>query len=472
MQLDQRHDAGQHQTATLNISAKLIASVQLLQLSSQELEQAIANERDANPALEADEKPQCFRCAAPLIHGWCPNCGSATAASGREDGEIGYGQGSLVGGADEDEVDAMTRVSARATLEESLLSELCAQLPTADWPIAESLVGNLNSHGYLDATVDEIAADVGAPVERVEAALAILQTLEPCGIGARSLIECLLIQLQWLREQGQPQPLAEQIVAHHLVDVGARRFIEVGQALGVRSKEVIAAWHIIRTQLNPYPAHAAPGDRGSNQVVLARPDVVIRSTDMGFVAEVVERGRYQLGLDPTYRMVAGLRHGQGVSTEERQQVRQYAARAQFFIDCIRQRWDTLQKIADALITSQADFLANGVQHLKPLTRSQIADQLGLHESTISRATNQKYVLLPDGSTVLFDEFFDGSLRAKAYLQELIAAEDPLHPLSDDQLTEQLGELGIPVARRTVAKYRDALRIPPSRLRATYPCLQV
>jgi RNA polymerase sigma-54 factor len=153
-----------------------------------------------------------------------------------------------------------------------------------------------------------------------------------------------------------------------------------------------------------------------------------------------------------------------MSEDERQHVRHYSARARFFIECVRQRWETLRRISEALIELQFDFLDKGVRYLRPLTRVELAEMVDLHESTVSRATANKYVLLPEGRTISFDDFFDSSLATKDTLRELIETEDPKRPLSDEDLSSLLGERGLPVARRTVAKYREAMRILPSRFR--------
>ncbi len=193
-------------------------------------------------------------------------------------------------------------------------------------------------------------------------------------------------------------------------------------------------------------------------------DVVIRRTDTGFEAEVIEERRFRFALHPTYQALASNGHAKAMSEGERQHVRQYTSRAKFFIDCVRQRWETLQRIAEALIELQSDFLDKGVRYLKPLTRGELAAHVGLHESTVSRATANKYVLLPAGRTIPFDDFFDGSLATKDTLRELIDTEDPRRPFSDEDLSALLGERGMGVARRTVAKYREAMRILPSRFR--------
>lgn len=470
--MDQRQTVAPQHTQTTNVSAKLIASITILQLSSLELEQAVATEQSENPAFDVDDVALCLQCGTPLREGYCTVCGPGANTTLTHDGVTEYGdtyEPISPAGADEEEFDPMSRVSTTASLEESLLSTMRTLVATEDMLIAEALIGNLDSHGYLTASVTELAEDLGVEPERVELVLAILQAQEPLGIGARDLSECLYIQLQWFREQGQPQPLAEQIVAKYLKEVGERHFVEIGRELGTTSTHVKHAWQFIKQNLNPYPAHAASGDLsprsgGRAATALIRPDVIIRRTDTGFETEVVEGKRFRFGINSSYSMVAKLKADQGISDSERKHIRQYVSRAQFFIDCVQQRWMTLKKITDALIREQFDFLDKGVRYLRPLTRSELALSVGLHEATISRATNDKYVLLPDGRTIPFDDFFDASLRAKDTLRELISEEDPRCPLSDEDLAELLTERGMPVARRTVAKYRESLKILPSRLR--------
>jgi RNA polymerase sigma-54 factor len=467
--IDQRPVVAPQQTHT--VSPKLIESIAILQLSALELEQAVGAEQAENPALEVDEVAQCMQCGTPLVAGRCAVCGPSLAANGRDSlAEWSDLADHAHLGDDDDDFDPMLRVASGMTLEESLLTALRTVLPAEDMLIAEALVGSLDERGYLVARLDELADDLGVPVARVQAALEVLQAQEPLGIGARDVAECLLLQLRWFRDQGDPQPLAEQIVARFLPDVGQRRFVEIGRELGTTSTHVKRAWHFIKTNLNPYPAHVAlddPPTRGSNgrgTTALVRPDVIIRRTETGFEAEVVERRRYRFAINPSFHQVAATKDQPDVSDAQRKHVRHYVHRAQSFIDNVNQRWQTLKRIADALIEAQYDFLDKGVRYLRPLTRSELALYVGLHEATISRATNDKYVLLPEGRTIPFDDFFDGSLRAKDLMRELIAAEDPCHPLSDEDLAALLCERGIPVARRTVAKYREALKILPSRLR--------
>lgn len=454
----------------INISAKLIASIKILQLSAEELEQSIAQEMLENPAFEMDELGQCQRCGAQMKDGLCPTCGgtvSLSQADGARDWDD-FSDPGLVGGEEED-FDPLARVQDAASLEEVLLWQMQAIIDPEDLPIAEYLIGSLDSHGYISTSVEEVARILRVAVERVQGVLNLLQMQEPVGVGARNLRECLLIQLRWFREQGKPHPLAEQLVAGYLSQLGEHRFMEIAREVHVPSSHVRQAWHFIRTNLNPYPAHAYDPSAtnfsgGRVHTTLVRPDVVIRRTENGFEAEVVENKKYLFRVSPTYRKLITTLDPAQSSEEDRQHIRQYTSRAQFFIDCIHQRWETLKKISDALVEYQYEFLERGVRALHPLTRGELAERVGLHESTISRATANKFVLLPEGRTIPFDDFFDGSLRAKDTLRELIESEDRRHPLSDEELALLLEDRGMKVARRTVAKYRESMHILPSRLR--------
>lgn len=467
----------------LNISAKLIASIKILQYSAEELEQSIAHEVDENPALEVDEQAQCLLCGTSLHLGVCPICDGKTGEPPVEPAgelanwdELDY-HGHDLAIAEDSEYDPLEFVRSAGTLNEYLLRQLGALLRLEDQPIAEYLVGNLNSHGYLTVSVAETACALSVPEEHVQSVLLALQSLDPPGIGARDLRECLLIQLDSFEAHGKSPPMARRLLEEHLQELGEHHFAEIARELGISGSQVKAAWRFIRSNLNPYPAHAFEFDDrpdvgltvGSERSVMVRPDVVIRRTEQGFEAEVVERRRFRFKLNAVYHSLyqqckshSGVRAG--LSDEERQHVRHYASRARFFIDCVAQRWDTLMTIADALIAHQYEFLDKGVRFLKPLTRGELAAYVGLHESTVSRATANKYVLLPTGRTVPFDDFFDGSLAAKDALREIIATEDSGKPYSDEELATLLSQRGIVLARRTVAKYREALKIMPSRFR--------
>jgi RNA polymerase sigma-54 factor len=475
--MEARFDLTQAPQQQPMISFRQIAAVRLLQLSSQQLTEAIARERDENPALDVDEREWCVRCGTGLERPDlpCPVCGLASASSRDElNTSSDDFEGSGSSGGEEDGTDPMMRVPGAAGRADGLLQMLWTVCAADDSEIAEFVVGSLDSHGYLPTNIEEDGADVlQCSMARVARVVAALQRLDPPGIGARSAQECLLIQLRRLADQGHGRPLAELLVRDFLKPLAFRHFRDVAHAIGQTPKIVEAEWEFIRKNLHPYPGHGFDPDFAALAPTAApvRPDVIIRRRNGQFEAEVVEARRYDVQVSREYRRARKEAAAMGYTEGERQHVRQYLEQAQSFISALRQRWDTMQRVSDALIDLQREFLELGPKGIQPLTRADVAKRVDLHESTVSRATDGKFVLLPDGRTVPFDDFFDSSLPVKKALSELIAREDPRHPLSDEQLTGVLTRRGMTVARRTIAKYREELDILPSRLRRERRAIQ-
>jgi RNA polymerase sigma-54 factor len=345
--------------------------------------------------------------------------------------------------------------------------------------VSEYIIGNLNDNGYLDLPIEEIAKTMKISIADATEALVAIQGIEPWGIAARDTRECLLIQMDHLAEIGEEVPEnARTIVAGHFRELGEHKFGDIAQALRVTREEVQSAWDYIKESLNPFPAHAfAAGPDGTSiggRQVALRPDVIILRNEQGeFEIEVIESRRFSLRVNPVYRQLVGQlqaarsagAQAPQMSDDERQHIRQYVTRAKFFIDNINQRRQTIARITDVIVECQRDFLEKGVQSLRPLTRAEVGERIGMHESTVSRATAGKYVLLPAGQVVPFSMFFTASLGTKDVIKNIIDAEDRFHPFSDQEIVDKLrGEHGIILARRTVAKYRDELQILPARLR--------
>jgi RNA polymerase sigma-54 factor len=474
LNVETRLDHAQTTAAQPVISFRQIAAVRLLQQSSQDLAQTIARERDQNPALEIEERDWCLRCGSSLDRPElrCPVCGGANGASDREAASlpvlemeaIDSGPGAAT---EDDHYDPLMRVSGPVGRADGLLQQLLLACSAEDAPVAEFVIGNLDSHGFLpEHIIEECAEVVQCGVARVERVVAALQRLDPPGLGARNASECLLIQLQRLASEGDRHPLAEHLVTDHLQALALRRFREVARALDETPRVVELEWEYIRSHLVPYPAHGFDPDVSSLAGLAAtvRPDVIIRVKDEGFEAEVVESRRYDVRINQEYRQKRGDTDAIRFTERERAHLRLYRDQAQTFISALRQRWETMQRVSDALIELQRAFLESGPKQIRPLTRADVARRVGLHESTVSRATDGKFVLLPNGQTVPFDDFFDSSLPVKQLLGELIAAESARRPYSDEQLARLLARKGATVARRTVAKYREEIGILPSRLR--------
>src|SRR3954447_11019374 len=458
----------------LRVSPRLVAASYILELSSQELQQQIANELNDNPALELVDVPTCPACGSELQGKVCPWCiqrqrSEDTPRNDHEDLAAGMYEDPLPPSSQrltDEEFDPLTQVASEETLAEKLMAELGAILDDEEMPIAAYLVGSLDDKGYLSTSVEEAAYDLEVSEERVKSVLAQLQSQEPIGIGARNLHECLLIQLAYLEVLGIMQPHAREIIQTYLVELGEHKFGKIAHELKISPEEVSDVWEFVKAKLNPHPAHGFSAtntrDRDTRAMYIL-PDVIIAKGEDGFEVEVVESRRFMLRVNPMYtRISSELPKSGTLSSEDKRHVQQYVGRAKLFIANINQRRQTIQNITTCLVTKQRDFLEKGVRHLRPLSRAAVAAELGIHESTVSRATAAKYVMLPDGEVIPFSHFFTPSLSVKDIIKEMIEKEG--RPLTDAQIAERLRSRGIDIARRTVAKYRMQLDILPSSLR--------
>jgi RNA polymerase sigma-54 factor len=340
-------------------------------------------------------------------------------------------------------------------------------LPEEDIVIAEYLVGSLDDKGYLAVKVEDVSYELSVSVDKVRAVLRVLQAQEPVGIGARNLRECLSIQIAHLEERGLSQPHALEIVTQFLTELGEHKFGRIAHELKITLQDVADVWEFVKTKLNPHPAHGFSSTNSSDRDTRAMyviPDVVISKGADDFEVEVVESRRFMLRVNPMYtRLSADLRSSTAtMNAEEKRHVQQYVGRAKLFIANINQRRQTLFNITRCLVDQQRDFLEHGVRSLRPLSRAAVALQLGVHESTVSRATAQKYVMLPNGEVIPYAHFFTPSLSVKDFMKEVIEKEGK--PLTDSEIVDRLATSGIHIARRTVAKYRMQLAILPSSLR--------
>src|SRR6266700_1302760 len=405
----------------VQVSARLVTSSRILHLSAEELEHAISQEQVENPALEVNESPICLFCGTPLYSQSCTACGrfvqparamsessaiyeAATGGQWEEQQasyEI-YGRDEVATTNDDDDLEPLASIPTGETLAETLLQQLEALVSPDDAFIAEQLVGNLNERGYLEISIDEVANYLQVPPERVEYVLKQLQTLEPLGIGARNARECLLIQLEALSEQAAPHPLTYTLIDRYLNRLGHGQFYEIARELKVSEQEVRQANLYIRNTLHPFPALIYQGDylRSSIDAGYIRPDIIIRNGEMGFEVELIEEKRYH------FRIV--VQHSKGSTNNELQRYMRYSGdQAKLFVDSVQRRWRTLKRVAEVVVHYQREFLEKGVRYLRPLTRAEVARILSLDEGTVSRATANKYVLLPNGRLMPMSDFFDG-----------------------------------------------------------------
>ena len=468
----------QSQAQTQRIDPKLILANRVLQLSAVELIQSIEAELLENPALETVDDTGCAGdCLDPSL---CPYCNARRAAESAEEshqndlnmGDFGMDYDEFIGSAGDpdDEYDMVGNLEAEMTLREHLLGLLRAAVPSEDYRVGEYIVDSLNDRGWLDGTVETIALDLQVPEEQVARTLAVIQSFDPPGVGARSLQECLLLQLCFLREEetnpanSRTNTLAEQMVRDHFPLITSNRFNKLGRAVGIFTDEARQVGDYIRTRLNPFPANQFRPPwtfRPANIRTAIRPDIVIRRSDAGYEIDVVGIESVGLNINPTYREIyTDIQNGRGGhSGETRKHVMELVDRAEQFIRSLNQRRQTLRRITRTIVEVQTGFLETGSrQFLRPLTRTRIARMLDVHESTVSRATANKYVQLPNQEVVSFNVFFNASLSVKDAIEQLISHENSARPLSDQQIVKLLEEKGINVARRTVVKYRESRKI--------------
>src|SRR5579883_1283543 len=461
---------------TMRISPRLIAANHILELSAIELQQFVQQEIEENPALELTESINCPTCGEVMVDGVCYTCTNVQGGTKPEPGTFDQSEAYMDEGTWQspaardpaDEFDVLSVIAAPMTLSERLLSDLAPLLKDDDQRrIAEYLVGNLDDNGYLRCSTAEIARTLGLPHEQVKEVLGYLQSLEPVGVGARNLQECLLIQLAHLENQGHGLPLARAIVANYFDELGTHKYSKIAQALNVDLGRVMEAAHEIRDKLTPFPAQHDGNRARSAPTETPRyilPDIAIRQGDNGLEVEVVESRRFVLRLNRTYHEMwrAVESKAMDLSLQDRRHIRRYITRAKLFMANLEQRRRTMQKIGDFLAEFQEDYLLYGVRHLKPLTRAMVAAYTGMHESTVSRATAGKWVMIPSGKVIPCSDFFASALNVKDVIRELVATET--EPLTDQHIAELLSEQGYHIARRSVAKYRDQLGILPSALR--------
>ncbi|MGH7990532.1 MAG: RNA polymerase factor sigma-54 [Limisphaerales bacterium] len=357
------------------------------------------------------------------------------------------------------------------TVETSLAQNLLDQAREVDLngsqrAIAELIIGNIDDYGYLKATVEEIAASTSLSAEKISEVLKVIQSFDPPGVGALDLRECLMLQLE---RAGKTDSLEYRIVRDFMEALGKRRIPEIARGTGCDVEEVQAALSRIG-QLEPRPGRAFLPD--SDQYIL--PEVFVQKAGTEFTVTTNDEHIPHLRISNVYKdlMSAGENN-----VEVKNYIREKIRAGKFLIKSLHQRQQTILNIAKEIVKRQREFFEKGVAYLKPMTMAQVADVVGVHETTVSRAVSSKYMQTPQG-VLEMKFFFTAGLQTttgsgvsntsvKDMIAEIFSAEDSAKPLSDQEVVKMLDEKGISIARRTVAKYRDELNILPSNLRKVY-----
>jgi RNA polymerase sigma-54 factor len=444
----------------LQLSPQLIELLKLLQLPRLELEQLVRTELEQNPLLEEVETDE--------------EESEPEQADDSEEGDEFEWAEFL-----QDDLDSSYKPDRRRTedfthqipavpnrLRDHLMTQVHLKSESDEQMlIGEYIVDSLDEDGYLrSVTVEEIAQVLGVELERVENALALIQSLDPAGVGARDLRECLLIQL---RSRGKRDGVEMKIVEEHLNDLKNKRYQAITRALKISDKALQKAVSVI-SSLQPRPGSGAWGP----EVRYVAPDVLIERAEDEYRVFLNETSIPHLRISRSYRDV--LADLKGRSKQEKEFVRKRLASARFLINGLDERRRTIMKVMNFIAETQRDFLERGVRSLRPMTLRTVADALGIHESTVSRVIRGKYVQTPQGvfelkyffsAAVKSDHSEDVSARSvRARIAELVRNEDKKKTLSDKKIAEILKNEGYDVARRTVGKYREELRILPSKMR--------
>jgi RNA polymerase sigma-54 factor len=465
-------------------------AIQLLQLSTLELEQVVRKELEENPLLEempqetqdvdADAPAPSETGTAEIAAAPAPAAEPVSKETSTVDGERADDLPFDLTSAVFDEPDERTPTSMEereelpfenlgrtgTSLDEHLNEQL--RLATDDprtLALGEAIIGNVDEDGYLRADVEEIAAGMGASVEEVERALRLVQGFDPTGVAARSVLECLLLQLT---ADAEPDPVSVEIVEKHFEDLERRRYAEIARALKLPLDRVMESIEEIQG-LEPKPGRRFAV---SDQRYIA-PDVSIHKVGDDYVVVLNEEGIPRLRVNALYRSL--LRRS---DNEAKQYVEQKLRSAVWLIKSVEQRQRTLRKVTQSLVKFQRAFLDGGVAHLRPLALRDVGEDIGMHESTISRVTTNKYVETPQGLFELKYFFHSGiasdsgemvsSVSIKKTIRDMVATEDSGKPLSDQEVAQVLRGQGLTIARRTVAKYREELGIMPSHQRRLAP----
>ena len=490
-------DGGMGPRLHLNLSQKLVMTpqlqqaIQMLQLSRLELQQAIRQEMMENPILEEGSDEADEAADTPSEESASPDAQTDTQADppgaeadqnaeGQslqdtldsfeyqwEDGnDFTYGETEV---RDADERSPEGALSRPASLVDHLAWQLrLSHLTGAEQAAGVAIIGNLDENGYLALPLEEVAVEAGAPLAACEAALAVIQGFEPAGVGARDLTECLLIQIAQLGKGGT---LAEQIVKAHLPALQKREYQRLADHFRVPMEAVLDACKTI-SHLEPKPCR--PFYATENMDVI--PDVyAVKAEGGGYTLRLNEDGLPRLKIAPYYRRL--LRSMDRADPETRSYLQKKLKSALWLVKSIEQRNQTIHKVAQSILKLQAAFFEKGVEHLKPLILQQVADDIAMHPSTVSRITTRKYIHTSQGIYEM--KFFFSSRLATAngddaegtsgmavreMIRRMIAEENPAQPLTDHDLVKALGSQNVEIARRTVSKYREMLKIPSANLR--------
>jgi RNA polymerase sigma-54 factor len=463
-------------TQQLIMTPQLQMAIKLLQLSRMELVETIRTELEENPALEEVPESSSVEQVADqtdsLSNDSSPEKEVTIEEKLQQDidwsnyldeyntpGRVHYEA------EDRDTPRFESFIARKESLNDHLLWQFLMTKPNREEErIASLIIGNLNKDGYLDVTAEEIAAASDAAPEKVEEILSLMQTFDPIGVCARDLRECLLIQARYL---GLENTIVTDIVTDHLQNLEKKNYKAICKALKRSMDEVISAVNVIKS-LEPKPGREFSDD--TPQYI--NPDIYVYKLEDDFVIMLNDDGMPKLRVNSFYK--SSITRGKKISGDAEDYIQEKMRSAAWLIKSIHQRQKTIYRVMESILQFQREFFDKGIAHLKPMVLRDVAQDIGMHESTISRVTTNKYAFTPQGIFEL-KYFFNSSIRrshggtiASASVQDkirqIILSEDPKKPFSDDKIAKLLKNDEIHIARRTVAKYREMLKVLPSNKR--------
>ena len=474
--MNMEHRLSQTQTQRLMLTQKMQQAIQILQLSSIELEQYVQQELETNPVLEQLQKEPEQDAEQPQEPRTSDDADTSDDGSFDLDAYAGQLTDFRREGTDfsrNPEANARRQFYEDSiTREESFTSILLTQLNLATddeqtHAIGERIIGDIDKKGYFTGSIEEIAGSMGVTPERVERVLYLIQRFEPTGVGARDVVECLLLQINV--EYPDEEEL-KVLVSEHLDALERRQIPKIAKTMCVTPERVEQLKTMLAT-LDPWPGH----EFSLEPPQYVTPDVIVEKTeDDEYIVYLTNETVPELRLSRQYRKM--LKQG-ATDREAKQYIRGKVESARWLIRNIQQRQSTILRIATAIVEVQEAFLDKGIEHIRPLTLQEIADKVGVHEATVSRTTRGKYMQTPQGFFEM-KFFFSPGLRkdsgenqsaksVQAMIEKLIDEEDKAKPLSDQKISNILKEQGIHIARRTVTKYRENLGILTTSLRKQY-----
>lgn len=458
----------QYQVQRPLTTAHLAQTMTLLSLPAFELKQQIDSELSSNPALEIIEERRCPHCKRVLAdNGACPICSRPMTQNADEPIVYVSPMDDFVPQSDYSDSDFSEEPYSPATddLTSYVIKQIAPELTKEQQLIAIHLLTNLDDDGFLSVNLLEVARYFHVPVSTIEEVQKIIQLADPIGVGSLNPQQALLVQLEVLSDTKTIPEYAYEIIKDHMDLMSRRQNTEIAKKLNISVQRIEKIIEFISDNLNPFPGRSHWGtvrNPSANETsVYHRPDVLISFSNNDvksqLIVEIVMPYSGTLQVSPLYKQTI-----KETDAELKEAMKGDLERASLFVKCLQQRNHTMQRLMQELVKIQKPYLTQGEKFLKPITRASLAEELEVHESTISRAVSGKSVQLPNKKIVPMAAFFDRSLSARTILREIISSESK--PMSDTEIQKKLDERGIKVARRTVAKYRAMEGILPAHLR--------